>query len=988
MNWFRRLVTVTAIAAALLTNSHAAPEWSDYAWGRSRTLQVASRNAKVLESLAPESTGLQFTNLLSIERHLTNQILLNGSGVAAGDVDGDGWCDVFFAGLAGNGRLYRNLGNWKFEDTTDRIAGLPAGLEMSGVCLVDADGDGDLDLAVNSVGGGTWLLANDGRGRFQPFDVRLNSRRGGSSLAFGDIDGDGDLDGYIANYRTVTIRDQPNTRFSLREVQGRQQVVSVDGVPVSDPELANRFNFQITAEGGRGNFAYDENGEADVLLRNDGGGHFVPVPFTGGAFLDEAGRPLMAPLFDWGLSVAFRDLNGDGAPDLYVCNDFRSPDRLWLNDGQGRFRAAPALMLRQISLSSMGVDFADVNRDGWDDFLVVDMLSRLHQHRFSQRIDIRPEMVGPGVIDQRMQYPRNTMFLGRGDGSFVQVAHMSGLDATEWSWAPVFLDVDLDGYEDLLVSNGFERDGMNVDVLREIELAKRERKMTSLEQLSLRRKFPRLATANLAFHNAGGGRFADVSAEWGFDAAAVSQGMCLADLDNDGDLDVLVNNMNAPALFYRNNAAGPRVAVRLKGLAPNTRGIGARLKVTGGPVVQTQEMMSGGRYLSSDDAVRTFAAGAAPLRIEVTWRSGRTTVADGVKPNSICEIAEPSASAQVPPSAVTPPEPLFVDASALLNHSHVEEPFDDFARQPTLSRRLSQLGPGVCWTDLDGDGWDDLVIGSGRGGRAAVFRNNGKGRFERDSGELFSRPVVRDQSGIVAWRTGSNRTDVLIGVANYEDGSTNGAAVELYNIANRSMHEAVPLSSSSAGPLALADVDGNGELDLFVGGRVVPDGFPKAAVSALFRRVDGRLDRDTVNAVVLGEVGMVSAAVFSDLDNDGDPDLVLACDWGPLKVFRNERGSLAPWDAPVVVSTNGQRSALSKLTGWWNGVTTGDFDGDGRQDIIASNWGRNTPFEAFRAPSLQLYHGVFGTDEAEQCIEAYAEPGTGRALPSWARPCR
>ena len=551
--------------SAGLASVQAAPQWTQASWGRMHTVPVAGRDAKLLETLSAVSTGLRFTNLLSLERHLTNQILLNGSGVAAGDVDGDGWCDVYFAGLSGVGRLFRNIGNWKFEDATDRIGGLPAGLEMSGVGLVDFDGDGDLDLAVNSVGDGTWLLANDGHGRFQPSGIRLNGRRGGSSLAFADIDGDGDLDGYIANYRTVTIRDQPNTRFSIREVQGRQQVVSVDGVPVSDPELTNRFTFRISAEGGRGNFAYDENGEADVLLRNDGGGRFVPVPFTGGAFLDEAGQPLSAPPFDWGLSAAFRDVNGDGAPDLYVCNDFRSPDRLWLNDGQGRFRAAPALMLRQISLSSMGVDFADVNRDGWDDFLVVDMLSRIHRHRFSQRIDIRPEMVGPGVIDQRMQYPRNTLFLNRGDGSFAQVAHMAGLDATEWSWSPVFLDVDLDGFEDLLVSNGFERDGMNVDVLREIEMAKRERKMTNLEQLSLRQKFPRLETANLAFRNSGGDRFTDTSAEWGFDAAAVSQGMCLADLDNDGDLDVLVNNMNAPALVYRNNAAGPRVAVRVDG---------------------------------------------------------------------------------------------------------------------------------------------------------------------------------------------------------------------------------------------------------------------------------------------------------------------------------------------------------------------------------------------------------------------------------------
>lgn len=980
MKWLLRMAAFGAVTAAGLVECGAATEWEERGWGRSWAFPspiVGGRGA--LESLDAGLTGMRFTNAIPIERHLTNQTLLNGSGVAAGDVDGDGWCDVYLAGLAGGGRLFRNLGNWKFADATDQISGLPAGLEMTGVCLTDLDGDGDLDLGINSVGGGTWLLNNDGRGVFRPFGDGLNRRRGGSSLAFADIDGDGDLDGYIANYRMVTIRDQPNTRFSIRELQGRQQVVSVDGVPVSDPDLTNRFIFRITAQGGRGNFSYDENGEADVLLRNEGGGRFVPVPFTGGAFLDEAGEPLAVAPLDWGLSVAFRDINGDGAPDLYVCNDFKSPDRLWLNDGRGRFRLAPALMLRQLSLSSMGVDFADVNRDGWDDFFVVDMLSRRHSRRFSQRIDIRPEMVGPGVIEQRVQYPRNTMFLNRGDGSFAQVAHMAGLEATEWSWAPVFLDVDLDGFEDLLVSNGFERDGMNVDVLREIELAKRERQLTTMEQLSLRRKFPRLATANLAFRNLGGGRFEDVSVRWGFDADAVSQGMCLADLDNDGDLDVLVNNMNAPALVYRNNAAGARVAVRLKGLAPNTRGIGARIAVTGGPVTQAQEMMAGGRYLSSDDATRTFAAGTKPLRIEVTWRSGRVTVAENVGPNSLCEVYESAALERVRPVAPSV-EPLFVDASALLNHLHVEEPFDDFARQPTLSRKLSQLGPGVAWMDLDGDGWEDLVIGSGRGGSLAVYRNNAKGGFERLSGGLFSRTALRDQSGVVAWRGDSGGASLLVGTASYEDGMTNGVAVERFEFDGKPVPPGLPDTGASAGPLAMADVNGDGELDLFVGGRVVPGRFPQAASSMMYRQRGGRFERNAANDPALANIGMVSGAVFSDLDRDGDPDLILACDWGALKILSNTAGRFSNWDA-TVVRLDGERTALSRLTGWWNGVTTGDFDGDGRMDIIASNWGRNTAFESFRNPSLLLYHGALGADEVEQCIEGYTERETGRTLP-------
>ncbi len=976
MNRITRILFACVALMFLGGSSVAQPQ----SWGRATALTVKGDGTARLTLFDGAATGISFTNVLHIERHLTNQILLNGSGVTAGDVDGDGLVDVFFAGLGGGARLYRNLGGWKFEDSTERVAGLPPGLEMSGVCFADLDGDGDLDLMANSVNGGTRLLLNDGRGRFAPGPELLNPRRGGTSLAFADMDGDGDLDGYIANYRTVTIRDQPNTAFSIREVQGRHQVVSVGGVPVSDPELTNRFVFRITAQGGRGNMAYDENGEADVLLRNEGGGRFVPVPFTGGAFLDEAGEALAAPPFDWGLSAAFRDVNGDGAPDLYVCNDFRSPDRLWLNDGRGRFRAAPVLAIRQTSLSSMGVDFADVNRDGRDDLFVVDMLSRQQQHRMAQRIDIRPEVLPPGTIDPRMQTPRNTLLLGRGDGTFAEAANWSGLAATEWSWTPAFLDVDLDGHEDLLVSNGFERDGMNVDALREIEMAKRERKLTSLEQLSLRRRFPRLATANLAFRNSGNGTFADASAAWGFDAPAVSQGMCLADLDNDGDLDVLVNNMNGPAFVYRNDAPAPRLAVRLNGRAPNTRGVGARIRVFGGPVPeQSQEMMCGGRYLSSDDAIRTFAAGPGPMRVEVKWRSGRVTIAEGVRANHLLVIDE-AAAMDRPSSTNAPVAPLFTDLSERLNHRHVEEPFDDFTSQPTLSRRLSQLGPGICWFDVDGDGWEDLLVGSGKGGQMAWLRNDAKGGFARRNEEPFTQLIARDQTGLVAWRDGAGRTFALAGSANYEDGSTNGGGARLYDLAARRVEDFPVVAAASTGPLAMADIDGNGELDVFVGGRVQAGKFPQAASSQIFRWQAGRFVRDEVNSRLLEGVGMVAGAVFSDLDGDGDADLIVACDWGALKCFQNTAGKLVAWDWEVK-GANVERSVLSQLTGWWNSVTTGDFDGDGRMDIIAGNAGRNTFHEAFRAAPLRLYHGALGTDGAEQCIEAYEEPGTRRWLP-------
>jgi hypothetical protein len=955
-------------------------QWEPIAGGRSTALKVDAQGKAGFTLMRPDATRVLFKNSLAGDRHLTNQILLNGSGVAAGDVDGDGWCDLYFCRLGGKNALFRNLGGWRFEEATDGSGASCAGLDSTGAALADLDGDGDLDLVVNTVGAGTRLFSNNGKGHFSEAPVPLNPRRCGTSLALADLDGDGDLDVYVANYRAVTIRDQPNTRFSIRTVDGRRQVVSVDGVPVTDPELADRFNFQISEQGGRGSFAYDENGEVDVLFRNEGAGRFTPVSFTDGSFLDEQGRPLARPPFDWGLSVMFRDLNGDGAPDFYVCNDFKSPDRVWINDGRGRFRAIAPPAIRQMSLSAMGVDFADLNRDGFDDFIVVDMLSADHVRRFSQRIDIRPEPPPLGAIDNRPQIPRNTLFMNRGDGTWAECAQFSGLEAAEWAWTPIFVDVDLDGYEDLLVSNGFERDGMNVDVLRRIEILKKEKPLSSLEQLHLRRMFPRLDTANLAFRNLGGLKFRNVSDQWGFNFGGVSQGMCLADLDNDGDQDVILNNLNAAASLYRSESGAPRIAVRLRGVAANTRGVGARIQVTGGPVGQSQEMICGGRYLSSDDPMRTFAAGPGDMRIEVTWRSGRRSIVDGAKANRIYEIDENGAT-NVPSvvAAASSVTPHFADVSAQLNHTHSDEAFDDFAVQPTLSRRLSQLGPGVGWFDLDGDGWEDLIVGSGRAGRMAVFRNDGRGGFSRLNEAPFERPVMRDQTAILGWRKRDGRAALLAGSASYEDGQTNAGVVHQYLMDGKSVEELPAPSASSAGPLAMADMDADGDLDLFVGGRVKPGRYPEAASSMFLRNNAGRLEADKERSEAVSNVGMVSGAVFSDLDDDGDPDLILACEWGPLKIFRNEAGKFAARDAPVTV--NAQASTLSQLTGWWNGVTTGDFDGDGRMDIAASNWGRNTRYESFREQPLRAFYGEMADDGVLHCIEGYVGAASNRLLP-------
>ena len=960
---YRRVICAASLLVFAALSAPALP-WESGPGFKSSALTVPTNGKPGFVRLPPADIGVTFANRISIDRYTTNQVYLNGSGVTAGDVDGDGWCDLFFAGLGGQSRLYRNLGNWKFADITADAGVTCAGLDATGAVFADLDGDRDLDLLVNSVGGGTWIFFNDGRGHFTKLTV-LNPDKCGASLALADLDGDGDLDLYLANYRIVTMRDEPNAPFRVNNEGGRMVVLEYQGRRVTEPALVGRFSVGERSQ-------IIENGEADALYRNDGGGRFTALSFTDGTFLDQDGQPLRTPPYDWGLSVMMRDIDGDGVPDIYVCNDFASPDRIWLNTGHGKFRAMPRTALRHTSMFTMGVDFADIDRDGLDDFFAVDMLGRQHLGRHLRIGGVPPYAPAIGPAEDRVQFAHNTLFKNRGDGTFAEIAWGAGLEGSDWSWTPIFLDVDLDGYEDLLITTGHERDAMNADVMERAEAMKSQQKLSEWQLLNLNNFFTRLKSPNVAYRNRGDLTFEEVGAAWGFDTAGVSHGMCLADLDNDGDLDVVVNNLNEAAGVYRNEGSGARVAVVLRGKGPNTHGIGAKIRVLGGPVAQSQEMICGGRYLSGDEAMRVFAAGSLTnrLSIEVTWRSGAQSHVTNVPGNRIYEIDEDGAVSSRSRPPAPGPRPLFTDASPLINHVHHEEPFDDFARQPLLPWRLSQLGPGVAWHDVDGDGREDLIIGSGKGGALAVYHNESGGGFRRLTNGPLNKVVSRDQTGVVG--LGSL---LVVGSANYEDGLTNGGSVRVYDVGRGVSGESVLGPEASTGPLALGDIDGDGDLDLFVGGRVVAGRYPEPALSQWLRNEGGRF----VPAQKWEQLGLVSAAVLSDLDGDGWPELLVACEWGPLKIFRNEHGKLVGWNAPVTL--NAQRSTLSQLTGWWHGVTTGDLDGDGRLDIVASNWGRNSRYAGSAGRPWKLYYGDLSQAGQVDLIEARWEPLMKKEVP-------
>jgi hypothetical protein len=918
-----------------------------------RALQVPSQASPGFQEVSPQTSGVLFSNYLSDAALVADSSLLSGSGVALGDVDGDGRCDIYFCSLTGSNRLYRNLGNLRFEDITESSGTGCPGQVCRGAAFADVDGDGDLDLLVTSRGGGVRLFVNDGKGRFQgaTASAGLSSTTGSTSLALADLDGDGTLDLYVANFGVGSVlRD--GGKISTRMVNGRLVVMG-------------RHAKRVKVINGQ----FVEFGEADALYLNDGKGRFKPLPWDQGAFLDEDGKPAETPL-DFGLAVQIRDLNGDRFPDIYVCNDFFTPDRVWINDGKGRFRAIEKLAIRKSSYAAMGVDFADIDRDGNMDGFVVEMLSRDPASRIRQ---MTPDTASPpilGGLDRRPQAGRNTLLWNRGDGTFAEIAEYAGVAASDWTWMPMFLDVDLDGFEDVLTPNGPTYDLLDLD---QIERGKGgDPRAAGQSALT----FPPARIPNCAFRNLGNLRFAECGKDWGFDSMEACNGMAAADLDGDGDLDLVINCLNHPAILCRNQSAAPRIAVRLKGAAPNTAGIGAMIVVRGGAVpFQSQEMIAGGRYESGDDPMRVFAAGSATnrLTVEVTWRSGKRSVMNDARPNCIYEIEEPAGAVPAaPPSAQGVPA-LFEDVSNLLGHRHHEEAFEDLELQPGLPKRLSQLGPGVAWCDLDGDQKDELIIGAGRNGTVEAYRWTGS-KFE--SAPQSALKLAGDSAGMAVGALGGKQC-LLVAQSSYETQQKPlPGLIEIHSAPGQKSLTQTALSvtgleSAAAGPLAVADIDGDGQLEVFVGGRVVPRRYPEPASSFILRNHDGSLVVDARLSEALKNVGLVSGAIFSDLDGDGLPELIIASEWAPIRVFRCRDGSLQEITAEL---------GLDKHAGLWQSVTVGDFDGDGRMDLIAGNWGLNQRRAASAQKPFALFYGDFNGDGGIQVLETERDATGSRLL--------
>jgi hypothetical protein len=890
-----------------------------------------------------KATGLALVNLVDDEHALANRHLLLGAGAAIADIDGDGLPDVFLAATEAKGRLYRNRGDLRFEDVTDSVglAAIPVG--TTGAAFADVDADQDVDLLVGTLGGPLMLWRNDGAGRFTDVTATsgLDAGFAVTTLTLADIDRDGDLDLYAATYKKRNALDAYPPQARAFDQVVKKTPSGYEVLP------AWRQEYRVEDRPDLGGVVRTQRAEPDLLYRNDGSGRFTRVQDWGTVFRDADGAPLRETPDFFTLAARFYDANDDGHPDLYVCNDFEDPDQFWLGDGRGGFRLAAREALRATSNTCMSVDFADVNADGHTDLFTADMLAPTRAERQRQIPTHTPLPKPVGEARDRPQWMRNMLHLGRDDGTWAEVGQMAGVSASDWTWGSAFTDVDLDGYPDLLVANGHRWDIRDGDVY--------ERIRNSFPRVAWNREqaeFPTLAVPDQAFRNRGDGTFEDANASWRFGTSDdISHALLPADLDGDGDEDVLVTRLGEAPRVYRNDAKAPRVAIALRG--PAVVGTRVRVAVDGLPV-QQRELTAGGYYLGGVRGTLSFAArDGARARVTITWPDG-TVQRIEAEANRLYECSRPATTSPVDSaskaSASQDATALFADATTLLGgHTHTEKLFDDFRRQPLLPERLSQGGPGITWADVAGDGRDVLYVGTGAGGRVGRFAYR-DGRFAAGA---IGGPAAGDLTTLIPMARG-----VVAGQSWYEsatpaEASTMPALIGLDAAAPALAPLGVAQAPGAIGALAAADVDADGELELFVGARAIPGRWPLPAPSYLMRRAsDGTWRPDPRTGAVMSKLGLVNAAVFTDLTGDGYPELVVAVEFGPVRILQNTRGAFEDVTAKWGIDTTSSR---------WRGVASGDFDGDGRMDLVVTADGANTPWQATPDRPLVLEVGDFGS---------------------------